>query len=481
MAWFRFATLRARTRDLLGGSRTFEILAALLFLATKLTLFWGMGPAYTGDRGVFARIGALPLTGKQFWTSGRPFTTPLFHKFAGGDAQIVIWLQGLTSAVAWLALAHALSRLVPGKWAARAAFVLILGLALTTGVHGWDFIVRSESLSNSFLALTLATLLNAVRHAAAGKRRRAGAWSLGCVFAAIFAAGARDTNAYVLAAFAAFALWAAWFARRERGWLVLGALVLGLLLVGFGSRKNAQLSGRHRTTLMQVVFQRVLPNARRTTYFRNRLGMPVNKTLLGRRGTWVSSNDYFVKKSPQLQAFRDWIQTDGYYGYQRYLLTNFPATFREAMRRFPAETGNTRWKYTRRGQNSVSNGVDTLLVKPGAARPWLAVWLASGVGLLAVVFGRKRGLHFLGMLTLCCLVTAIGQGYVSYHGDAMEVSRHSLNVALFFQLALVCALLAAAALLAAGVARLRASRRTTAVPARDGKPEPTELNQPNAG
>jgi hypothetical protein len=93
----------------------------------------------------------------------------------------VIWLQGATGAVAWLALAHALSRPVPGKWPSRVAFGLVLGLALTIGVHGWDFIVRSESLSNSFLALTLAALLNALRHAARRNWRRAGAWSAGCV------------------------------------------------------------------------------------------------------------------------------------------------------------------------------------------------------------------------------------------------------------------------------------------------------------
>jgi hypothetical protein len=447
---------RAPARDFfLRDARAFERLAALLFLVTKLALFWGRHPAYTGDRGVFARIGARPLTDVTFWTAGRPFTTPLFHKVSGGNPQIVIWLQGATGAVAWLALAHALSRLVPGKWASRAAFVLVLCLALTTGVHGWDFIVRSESLSNSFLALTLAALLNALRHAARGDRRRATAWSVGCGVAAVFAAGARDTNAYVVAGFALLVVWGAWFARRERPWLVLGALVFGLLLVAVASRKNAQLSGRHRTSLTQVVFQRVLTHPRRLAYFRDRLGMPTSKVLLGRKGTMLSSNNYFAKKSPALAPFREWVANDGYYAYQRYLVTHFGSTLREAMRRFPREVGNSRKGYTRRGENPVSRGLDLLIMRSVAWRPWLSVAFGFGVGLLAVSFGRKRGLHWLGAVTLCAVGTAIVQGYVSYHGDAMEVSRHSLNVALFLQLAVVCAVVTAGALAAAFLERAR--------------------------
>jgi hypothetical protein len=447
---------RARARNFfLHDTRAFELLAALLFLVTKLALLWGRKPAYTGDKGVFARLGTRPLTDITFWTASRPFTTPLFHKFSGGNPQIVIWLQGATGAVAWLALAHALSRLVPGKWPSRLAFGLVLGLALTTGVHGWDFIVRSESLSNSFLALTLAALLNALRHAAGGDRRRAGGWSAGCVIAAVFAAGTRDTNAYVLAAFALLAVWGAWFARRERPWLVLGALVFGLLVVAVGSRKNAQLSGRHRTSLTQVVFQRVLTHPRRLAYFRDRLGMPTSKVLLRRKGTMLSSNNYFAKKSPALARFREWVANDGYYAYQRYLLTHFGSTFREAMRRFPAEAGNSRKTYTRRGENSVSHQLDFLIMRSVAWRPWFSVAFALSVGLSAVSFGRKRGLHWLGAVTLCAVGTAIVQGYVGYHGDAMEVSRHSLNVALFLQLGVVFAVVTAGALAAAGLRRAR--------------------------
>jgi hypothetical protein len=58
---------RARARDFfLRDARTFELLAALLFLVTKLALFWGRKPAYTGDKGVFARLGKGPLTDITF-------------------------------------------------------------------------------------------------------------------------------------------------------------------------------------------------------------------------------------------------------------------------------------------------------------------------------------------------------------------------------------------------------------------------------
>jgi hypothetical protein len=265
----------------------------------------------------------------------------------------------------------------------------------------------------------------------------------------------------VLASFACLVLWGAWFARSERPWLVLGVLAFGLLVVAGGSRKNAQLSGRHQTSLTQVVFQRVLTNPRRLAYFRNRLGMPTSEVLLSRKRTWLSSNHYFAKKAPALAPFREWVAKDGYYGYQRYLLTHFGSTFREAMRRFPIEAGNTRKRYTRRGENPLSRGFDFMIMRSVAWLPWLSVAFAVGVGILAVSLGRKRGLHWLGALTLCAVGTAITQGYVGYHGDAMEVSRHSLNVALFLQLAVVCAAVTAGALAAALFARARRGRANT--------------------
>ncbi len=303
MVWWRSWWIRSRAA---GAGRTrrpadalCRALLVIAFAGAKVDALWGKRPLHSGDQFWWDQIGRLSLRDAGFWLAERPFTVPLLHKLAGFSEARVILLQGLLDFVAWVTLAQAISSLMRPLAPKLFAFGLLLGLGLTSGVQGWNAVIRSESASNSFLVLTLAAMLASV-HAASRlrapaleprherrTRRAALAWAGLTLASAVLAAFARDNNAYallVVSLFAPLALLAAGprprAARRE--FFAALTLSVGLLVIAAGSRLNAEAAKRYEWPLMNVVFQRVLPSRAHTAYFARELGMPVSPALLGR-------------------------------------------------------------------------------------------------------------------------------------------------------------------------------------------------------
>ena len=425
-------------------------LLVLAFAGAKLDALWGKRPLHSGDQFWWDQIGRLSLGDAGFWLAERPFTVPLLHKLAGFSESRVIVLQGLLDFLAWVALAHVVSSLMRPLAPKLFAFGILLALGLTSGVQGWNAVIRSESASNSFLVLTLASLLASV-HAASRLRARALepgvqrrsqritlAWAALTLTSAVLAAFARDNNAYALlvaSPFAPLGLLAAGSRPRaaRREFFAALAVSAGLLVVATASRVNAEAAKRYEWPLMNVVFQRVLPSRAHTAYFAHELGMPLSPALLGRSRRFMSADGWYAAKAPELAPFRDWLLTRGYAGYQRYLLTHLTATTRAAWQNFVAVAGDIEHRHTKRTDNALSSVLDRLLVDPWASNPGLSV---LGLSALAIVglCAPLAEFRLLAAFSLLCLSLALTQAYVCYHADAMEVARHSLNVGLCLRL-----------------------------------------------
>lgn len=458
--WWRSWWIRARAA---GAGRTrrpadtlCRALLVIAFAGAKVDALWGKRPLHSGDQFWWDQIGRLSLGDAGFWLAERPFTVPLLHKLAGFSESRVILLQGLLDFVAWVTLAHAVSSLMRPLAPKLFAFGLLLGLGLTSGVQGWNAVIRSESASNSFLVLTLAAMLASV-HAASRLRTRAPeadherrtkracapsraalAWAGLTLASAVLAAFARDNNAYallVVSLFAPLGLLAAGSRPRTARREFLAALTfsVGLLVIAAGSRLNAEAAKRYEWPLMNVIFQRVLPSRAHTAYFARELGMPVSPALLGRSRRFMSADGWYAAKAPELAPFRDWLLTRGYAGYQRYLLTHLAATTRAAWQNFVAVAGDIEHRHTKRTANALSDYLDRLLVDPWAIHPGVSVLALSTLGILGL-FVPLAEFRLLAAFSLLCLSLALTQAYVCYHADAMEVARHSVNVGLCLRL-----------------------------------------------
>jgi hypothetical protein len=442
---------------------------ALGYVSVKLTSPWNARPVSTGDSPTFAAIAAQPLWSSGFWLAERPFGFPLLSKLAGGSTPVLVWLQLLLGLGAWLLFAETMSRLQGSPWLSVLVFALTLLLALTSNVHVWDCILRSEALGLSLLVVCVAAVL---RFLMAREReplvRRWGWVSLACM-AGFLAAFSRESVGYVLPILALVALAARWprLARDRRLPSDLPAVVLaaGLVLASLGSQANTRASGRFAFPLTNVIFVRVLPNRGRLSYFVKRLGMPVTPKIQARAGSLPPRHDPAFMRLRDMKKLETWIRRDGYRGYQRYLLSHLGATARDALRVFGrlatrpmASVAPSAARAARRAQNPATTLADWIWLRNLAARHPYAGFVALTLLGLAGLMSRARAARLPALLALALLLAAATQAYICLHGDAMEVERHGLIAGVLLRLAVlpstVLVLLGAPAL----VRRLRAAR-----------------------
>ncbi|HSU41819.1 MAG TPA: hypothetical protein VLJ38_19705 [Polyangiaceae bacterium] len=403
----------------------------------------------TGDGHVWLRIAHQPLFSESFWLASRPFTLPLAYKLVGGSDEALLWLHGCFAVLSWVALAFAAAAFMETKLLAAIAFALVLGLGLSTPAVCWDVIVRSESIGLSAFLLCLAAVTFLAQNNELPERMGV-AWAILAVIAALLTAFARETNAYLLPLLGVCSFWAVWAGAEARRLLRSGALALALVAVFLSCQANTRASGRYAFPLMNVIFERVLPNSRKLAYFRDALSMPVSRALLERRSHAASAEHRTAFHAPELAEFRAWVRERGYSAYQSYLLTHARTTFGEANHYFPTYA---RADFTRRGR--AASVLDEVIVGgPTAAYPRLVLAITGVLGLLAS-FSRARHVRVLGVLSVFCVLATITQTFICYHGDAMETLRHGMMVGTMLRLSAVFAVLLGLAV----AARSRGVRR----------------------
>lgn len=427
--------------------RVIKVILLALFGYLKVDSVWNKEPVLTGDGHIWADVASNPLFSRDFLLPSRPLALPLICKLIESDLGVVR-LQVVIATLAWGALAYALSRLVSG-FPSLLLFAGTLALGLGSPAHSWDVVIRSESTAHSFLLLTLACAISFLVESRRS-RRRAWAYAAMTIHFALWCAFARDSSTYLLI-LTAFAIGGSlWLTARKhtssRTSLIGGAVIVGACLIFSGlSQWNLRESKRYEFPLMNVIFRRVLRSEEKRDYFAHELAMPLSREVRNRRGKWASSDKRYAFESPKLADFRQWLRSDGYQGYQRYLLTHFPTTWNEAYESFDdvlkyrghrsgvrtAATVVTPWvdEYTTRG---------LLPAHPGGF--CLASLLLGGA---ALIFARSPWVKVLGLFGITLVLGTLSQLYICYHGDAMEVTRHSVVVGILLRFAILTAFVAA--------------------------------------
>lgn len=448
----------ARARRFRRDLRWLEVLQFALFVAfaaTKLASPWDKYPRYTGDGRIWAYVAEAPLLSRDFWFSTRPPTMALFYKLLDMSDDRMIWLHSFLAIAAWGLLASSVARLATRTWVALLSFVGVLGVALTSTVHGWDIVIRTESLSSSLIALVLACTLRFLALTPDHRRRRL-IWLLCGAVSAFLAAFVRDTNAYILLLLAIGLPIAQWLALGRvasgplltRAWARLrrqGVLPLlfsaVLILPSMAAQHSVRQSERYFFPLMNTIFRRVLPSKWKRQYFQDELGMPVSRTLMSRRYKWASSNRRVAFKHEAYADFRSWLRQNGLPGYQRYLIENYEVTLAEAYRFYPRMVRARLARTTRPSANPATDLADGLLLSgPISAHPVGAHVFVSAIGLVALIGARRRKTRLLALFTVLCAGLTASQAFICYHGDAMEVERHALPVGMLLRLGVVAAI-----------------------------------------
>ena len=399
------------------------------FLLAQLYCGQEAGVQQSSDSAIFVDMAKNhTVFSKAFLAGSRPPLTSLVLKLVSVSPRSFVAVQWLAHLGAWAGLAYFFlvrSRHLVVGWVLA---VWVLVLATTPQVQIWNYYVLSESLSLTCLPLIFLLLPYSIEQTS---RRR---W---LALAAVLLACAllRDLGAYLALALGvalALACFAA-VARRRMPYALLGITILGFAFSSVTANVGVPgaMDRRWVFPFFNVVGQRILPDPARLRYFSER-GMPVTDAVLGRSNKWASADTFAVFNDPALAGFRDWTASHGKSVYSSYLLSHPGYTVGEALKqekvilhRLPSALA----VYYPSGYRAVSANM------PGIEASFLWVLLPAIVAIPFAVRQRRSGLKpddkWRVLLAVAVLLPIPILMIVSYHGDAMEVARHSISVAVY--------------------------------------------------
>jgi hypothetical protein len=373
-------------------------------------------PRILADTAAYVRISLEPASHIDFWAGSRPPAFPLLLKVAARNYNEAAALQLSLSIAAWCLLGLTVTRLLTPPGLRLAALVLVLLFSLDRHIASWDFVMMTESLSLTALALFLACAL----WLSQGWTWTRVAAFLGSGFLLAFT---RDTNAWMLLALAG--LIAAAVALR---WWDVKALVLvtGLSVTFLLSNASATIGERWLFPLGNVITQRILPRPSALQYFES-CGMPVSPALLQLSGKYANSDDQAMFAGSALQPFRYWLRDHGKACYVGWLLANPASAVEETL----YETGGLAAFPT--VDRFFSNRYTSLLPAPVAAilypeRFTLWIWGFSTLAALIAVCRRLWRANPLWGVFACMILLILPHLFLTWHGDAMAPERHALSV-----------------------------------------------------
>lgn len=417
-----------------------RVIVMALFLATFLLRWLAYLPSrslpYAWDGDQYMRIVQGP------WSSligaGKPFLIPAFYKLLGVNIELMSGSQFVISLLAWGFLAWRVRAMLSPRWLGLVGMSVILAFSANPTVSYWDRSMLSESLSISILAamLGLGIWLFEKWH-----RGRAIALALlGFLWGLT-----RDSNAYALLLLALFLFAVVLFRKAPRGYLAVAAVFVATFSL---SSWDANAGDRWRFPLLNVFSQRILRDPEIVEYFANR-GMPVTPALMKRAGSYANDGDHAYYNDPELAGFRTWLDGHGKSTYISYLATHpiwalsAPGPDFRIVFSTPDIDIYRPW-----GMAKPLGGALAEFVSPNGSM-FVALTAASLVSFMcAILVRRRRGGKIDFTLPLMLLFFGIAYGYVTWHGDDMEVERHAVQAAILLRLGLWLLMLGCAQYLA---------------------------------
>ena len=378
------------------------------------------------DSRAFLEAAAAPLGSAALWAGPRAPFAPLVYRLAGGETQRIATLQGLLAMAAWVGLSVVAARAMRTPRGRVSAVLVVLSVGACPWVMAWDHVVMAESLTLSLLALWIAAGIEAVW-------RPRSVWPL-MVFAGVGAALAvvRDGSSIVVGPVGLVGL---------RTWrtaipIAVARTVAGLVLVMAvaGSTVSAAGGGRWLFPYLNVIAQRVLPDADRTDWFASH-GMPLSPALTERAGGWAHSDGAAFYRDPRLEGFRRWVVDDGRSTLASYLVTHPVWTIAAPL----ADVPDALWPDT---SGYVPEGWTAPLEPPRPSRPLREVLavatlvLGCGLAIRVAVAPRLRRAP-VAVVAAAAIVLALPQLVAVWHADALQAVRHLVPTAVQLQLGIV--------------------------------------------
>jgi hypothetical protein len=417
-------------------------IVAFYGLQTCLGIFnRSIHPVGGGDTGVYLGMAAQKWSSPHFYHGWRPPTVPIFYSLVNGakNQHNIIMLQVIISYVSWIFLACMTVHVLKDYLAKIFAFFLIAFIPLNSFMHYENFVILSESLSISFLAIFLGAFLWYYN-----KRSM-----LSVIFLAIVAlifAFTRDTDAYrvLLMTLPILLLIVQQIRNKTRRVMRHAVLFIIFILIFIGSNLSSNniacsdcgtpyTNDRWWMPLTNNIYMRILPFEDRVKYFEIH-GLPVTPALMAMKHKVASSNNWQSATDPKLAAQREWSHFHGRQTFIKYLITHPEYVFSSAFeyRDLLLYMGGTpnAWFYEMTAPINARILSVFFLNDYRDLKVFIVLCPLSLILVFIIYMSKRKGTEGRVMmipLIFYIILTTIPLGLLMFHGDTLGIERHSFT------------------------------------------------------
>lgn len=417
------------------------------FAVAKLSIFRLDADRVITDTFVYIRVAEYGLNEHGFWFGERPFTIPLVYKALGLTSETrlnpdqvhrVTQFQLSFAIAAWGLLAASVGWATSTNWHRATALVLVLAFASTLDIAQWDRILLSESISTSLFALLIAGWITGVRLWGFTRRPPRSIWLIvylaGMTVVTVLFSFTRDANAYLLGTgsilLAVTTITRRVWRERLRSIAVFLSLVMALTFV-FQDR-TIVLGQRWLGPFLNVFSARILPVDKFVRFFEER-GLPADaitqEMYLGRSVLLSQLNE-----NQEGRRLKDWIELNGRSAYIQFLISRPVQTLGKPLLRALSMVSpdSSEYRLPQRPDPVWAQAISGVFF-PRSMEILALLVIVSVVAL--VLAPQRHGAEPLLFAAIGLLVLAYPLALLVWHGDAIELERHSYQLALQVRLA----------------------------------------------
>jgi hypothetical protein len=393
-------------------------LIAAPYLVLRLAAWIGVSPKVYQDSADYLKYAAKPFFSQEFWAGGRAWVPVLFYRLLPDGNTYRSLGQLLVSVACWLALAIVVARCIRRPGLRPVAFGLVLLFSMSMTIIQWDSVIVSESLSISLGAALVAAWLALMR--------RPGNLNIALVLLfSLLWASTRDTSSWVVLLTVPCTL--AWMviAWRRAGRLRAGftpariLLAVGCVAIYYSVVVESTNGPIYRGSevLFHVIDRRVVKDPVEFRYFRDH-GLPSRP------------------KEYRPRNYVEWGRHHARSTLAGFLITH-PRKAVTAVVRDRDQMIDVKYlaHYHSRQARMILPEPIAEIVFPRSFQDVL-FWLVV-IGVAAGYAARRYGAGRIWLVPVLLLAFQPIHAFVVYHGDAWEVSRHSLLVGVLTRLSVV--------------------------------------------
>jgi len=384
----------------------------------------------------------VPFFTVDFWLGMRPVGYPIFIKILDSNPNLVVAVQSLIYMLSWSFFAIYIFMRAKNKLFGLFSAVTILLIVIQPSVSAWTHHVLSESLTFTLLSWIFLFLYEFLI-----SKKRIYLYSL--ILILVIYSTIRDVSSYYVATFTIVFLVLYLYKYINKYTFIIATTIL-LLSFSFSDYtanhcqdtvsdktltfkyEDKIIAHRWLFPYLNLVGHRFLTNSKLLNYMKNE-GMPINDALLKKKHIWASPQWY---SDPKLKDFRNWVAKSGKAKYAKFLITNPSYTFGELYQNrhqvFHYNEKETTWYYLK--GYKTDNIFTYTNIKNITFYKYLFILL---IIIILLSFILKRNVFNVKTITLLCLLIPIGLlSILTYHGDAMNVFRHTLIIPFLIKITL---------------------------------------------